>query len=509
MNPKILKSLQHLKLLNQTKLLPIIFPDRFELDLIKKGLFYCLNDKSYSKNFPEEACFADFEWLCSNEGAIFLTPELDSVTIKKPFCGQFIGLSGQTYLWFQPGDYAQPKSLKYCAIGKDCLTIIVHNIAADRPMITESHLINTNEGPNFFCTMSAHLLCAGVSDQQSFNYKAGDESKFRAGGLKNLIDVFNFWSVTEWPQVLELSAKRGSALQATKKIRDIFYSNTLKDVYASLPELIKYGIEDVNKVHNIFKSLYFAWADCLPSLESQYFYLKRAKVNYSIPNYFKQWFNETEALYQGIKAEIKELVKQNNEIKIIQFTSEILAAYNQSIPLTLEDVPDQYKNKAKTKLLKKWDNPWLLAAELQPLVKAVITKWNTQYAAVNWKIDEVGFPIWYKKADDSADSPICQLLLDATYFYDGIYCPVIYDKLQKFMYQTKSGALVKVTSPKKGLNTKDNCGSILSKDFIPLWENGVLKTESEASKIIVEKMSLISYWTSVRSRLAELYVLLP
>lgn len=61
MNPKILKSLQHLKLLNQTTLIDYILPDRFELDNIKKGLFYCLNDRSYHNSFPEEACFADSE----------------------------------------------------------------------------------------------------------------------------------------------------------------------------------------------------------------------------------------------------------------------------------------------------------------------------------------------------------------------------------------------------------------------------------------------------------------
>ncbi len=66
MNPKILESLQHLKLLNQTELLPINYPDRLELSLIKKGLFYCLNDKSYHQEFPEVACFADFELMSSS-----------------------------------------------------------------------------------------------------------------------------------------------------------------------------------------------------------------------------------------------------------------------------------------------------------------------------------------------------------------------------------------------------------------------------------------------------------
>lgn len=506
MNPKIIASLNYLKQLSQTVLLDYILPDRFELDLIKKGLFYCLNDKSYSKNFPEEACFADTEWLCSNEGAVYLTEHLPEVTVKRPFCAQFIGLSGRSYLWFQPSNYSDPKALVLCSLGDTCRTLVVHNIAADRQMFTESFTQNTNEGPNFFCTMSAHLLCAGVSDQQSFSYTAGQEGP-RAGGLKNLIDVFNFWSETPFPEVFELSAKRGTAQQESKKIRDIFYKGSLADVNAMLPELIQYGMQDVNKVLAIFKNLYPAWLDALPSVESQYFYLKRAKVNYAIPTYFKEWFLETEAQYQAIKTEIQTLVKANNETKVKEFLLELEAA--PILSFTLEELPAKYKNKAGTKVLKKWDNPWLLAQELNLAVVAIISKWNTKYPAVNWKVNESGYPIWYLASDDSADSPICQLLLEAVYNTDGNSYPITFDKVLKFVYITESNEVKKIVSPKKGQNTKDNCGSILSKDFIPYWDNGVFQTDSEVAKTIVDKMRLITYWTSVRSRLAELVVLQP
>jgi hypothetical protein len=67
--------------------------------------------------------------------------------------------------------------------------------------------------------------------------------------------------------------------------------------------------------------------------------------------------------------------------------------------------------------------------------------------------------------------------------------------------------MVKITSPKKGLATKDNCGSVLSKEFTPLWETGVLSCSTDIAKQITVLMSRISYWTSVRSRLAELVAL--
>lgn len=79
----------------------------------------------------------------------------------------------------------------------------------------------------------------------------------------------------------------------------------------------------------------------------------------------------------------------------------------------------------------------------------------------------------------------------------------------EFVFITESNEVKKIVSPKKGQNTKDNCGSILSKDFIPYWDNGVFQTDSEVAKTIVDKMRLITYWTSVRSRLAELVVLQP
>jgi hypothetical protein len=502
MNLNILESLDLLTELSKSKALPIKHPDRFELDLIIKGLFYCLNDKVYHQEFPEKAAITDTEWLCANEGAIVLTDELNEVTIKRPYCCQFIGLSGKTYLWFQPGNY-KTKRLKLCTLGSTCNTLVVHNIAADRPMFTEAWLSNTNNGVNFFCTMSAHLLCAGVSDQQSYYYSEGQTGP-RAGGLKNLVDTYNFWSATEWPEVMELNAPRGKAEVASKKIRNIFYKGTLAEINASLVDLISYAIEDVNKTFAIFRNIFPAWLNALPSKESQYFYLKRAKVNYSIPSYFKDWFIATEAKYQAIKAEIKALVKENNENKVKEFLDELKTA--QILAYTFEELPAKYKNKAGTQVLKKWNNPWLLAQELNPEVISIIDRWNNKYPAVNWKLDKTGFPLWYLNCDDSADSPICQLLLDASFITSEGPQPITYDKTLKFVY-LRNGATIKITSPKKGLNTKDNCGSILSKDFIPYWENGTFTTHSESAKKIVNKMSEISYWTSVRSRLAELVVL--
>ena len=240
MNQKVLNSLKSLESLQHVKVEAYQLPDQNQLlswyEASKNSpRFYCLNTGEHTQFLHEEAAFGDCEWLCANEGSIALTPELLAVTIRKPFMGQFIGLSGKSYIWFQTGDYSKPETLALCEVGSKCSTLVVHNIAADRPMIAESWESNTNLGPNFFCTMSAHLLCAGVSSQQSWQYQAGPE-KPRTGGLKNLVDVYNFWAWTPFPEVLELGAQRGDVKQEIKAIRDIFYKGTLKTVLGMLYE---------------------------------------------------------------------------------------------------------------------------------------------------------------------------------------------------------------------------------------------------------------------------------
>lgn len=514
MNPSILKSLALLHQFQNVKVLEYQLPDGKELRAIyesKSNQFYCFNDKTFTDFLPEEIAILDTEWLCANEGAVYLTEELPAVTIRKPFSCQFIGLSGKSYLWFQPGDYADPKSLIFCSVGSLASTFIVHKIAADRPMIAESFNRNTNEGPNFFCTMSAHLLCAGVSSQQSWQYQMGSD-KPRVGGLKNLVDTYNFWSQTSFPDVLHLSAKRGTLTPECKEIREMFYKGTLQGVLAMLPELVSYGMGDVEKVAAIYKSLFPAWLDALPAKESQYFYLKRAKVNYSLSENFNAWFFATEEKYQEIKSTITSLIASNNAAKLLNFKQEIDAAIDKNIN-DLAVVPDSFCLKNKPGVLqKKWTvetgKPYLLAQELLADVKQVIADWQKRYNGGSWALTADGTPKWAKSDDSSADSPQSQLLLDAQYKYsiDREPSPVLYDKKEKFVY-SNGIAQIKITSPKKGVNTKDNCGSILSKDFMLLWETRVLATEGPEAKQIVGLMGQISYWTSVRSRQAEIVVL--
>jgi hypothetical protein len=512
MNPKILASLKHLKQLQTVTLLPYQLPNQATLlRMYRIPGFHCLNTGEVTEFLPEEAAFADTEWLCSHEGAMYLTPELPTVTIRKPFCGQFIGLSGNSYIWFQPGDYTKPETLEFCAVGNIVSTLVVHNIAADRPMIAESHTQNTNDGPYFFCTMSAHLLCAGVSSQQSWQYTMGSD-KPRSGGLKNLVDVYNFWSETEFPAVLELGAKRGTAKAESKAIRDVFYKGSLKTVLGLIEELVSYGMNDVEKTLAVYRSLYPAWIDALPSKESQYFYLKRAKVNYSLMPNFVEWFYSTEAQYQAIQSEINALVQVNNQAKLAEFKTQIDKSL-EYFRFSPEENPAFCLKGKPGVLTKKWQPqpgclPYLLAQELNLETQSVIAQWQNLYNAGSWKIDKEGDPAWAKTVS-SADSPISQLLLDAEYAYasDLPAAVVMFDKVKKFVYYTEKNEQVKITSPKKSLNTKDNCGSILSADFVGLWENGVIKCSNSTAKRITGLMRQVSYWTSVRSRLAELALL--
>jgi hypothetical protein len=490
MNPSIIKSLKHLKLLAQVKTLPYETTDWHS---IPKLIFYCLNTEEITDQLPEEAFFADFEWQCNHEGSITL-PNFDPIQRKKPFCGQFIGLSGKSYVWFGNGE-------ALCSVGDTATTFVVHNIAADRPMISESWNPNTNLGPNFFCTMSAHLLLAGISGQQDWSYKAGDLGP-RAGGLKNLIDVFNFWSAETYPEVMNRFATRGKARIAEKEIREIFYKGTAKEIAARLPELMAYGLEDVDKLVKLFPSMYACWLNQLPMLESQYFYFKRAKVNYSLDSDFKTWFENTEQKYQEALQQIDSKVVDLTQSIVTNFTNEIDEVISSN---PIEPQQECYTKGSKyTKLKAKYKNAYVLHKEYNPKLNFVVEKYADEYPCISWELTNNGLPLWADKPITSRSVDM-QLLLKPKY-RDSVesLVQVKYARECGFYYE-KSGLRVKITSPKKGLNTKDNCGSLFSKDFIAYWENDTLSTEAPESKEIVQLMGSISYWTSVRSRLAEVY----
>jgi hypothetical protein len=427
----------------------------------QKLVFHNLNTKEITETLPEEAAIVDFEWLVETG-------------MKRPF-----------YVWF--GD-----SQNLCSVGTSCKTFICHNIEADRPCILESYEQNTNLGPNFFCTMSAHLLVAGIGNQQAFRYQPG-ATKARVGGLKNLIDVFNFWSAETYPEVLDYKAKRGEAKLEEKEIRDIFLTDEFQ-VLNRLNDLMTYGFEDVDKVLRMLPSLHKAWMVSLPAKESQYFYLKRAKVNYSLSPEFHSWFENTEIIYQEKIAEV--------ELKVKQITEQIQSEFNSDLEsIKIPDVlPEDFYTKSKVpKLKKKYENKNIIIKELD-LAKQVVAKYTKLFPDFTWQVSSAGAPLFLEGL--TSKSPAFQLLLSPT-FRDN---PIFYSREIGFFYREKDGTQTKVTSPKKGLNTKDNCGSIFSKDFMDYWEDGTFKVDNEIAKEVVKVMSEISYWISIRTRIGEIYM---
>jgi hypothetical protein len=317
-----------------------------------------------------------------------------------------------------------------------------------------------------------------------------------------LIDVFNFWSAETYPEVMNRFATRGKARIAEKEIREIFYKGTAKEIAARLPELMTYGFEDVDKLVKLFPSMYACWLDQLPMLESQYFYFKRAKVNYSLDSDFREWFEKTELKYQTELELIDTKVQELTTSIVISFTNEI----DEVILSNPIEIPQECYTKSSkyTKLKAKYNNTYALHKEYNPQLNFVVEKYSDEYPCINWELTNNGLPIWADKPITSRSVDM-QLLLKPKYQDAvGSQVQVKYARACGFYYE-KEGVRVKITSPKKGLNTKDNCGSLFSKDFIPYWENGVLSTDSSEAKEIVKIMSSISYWTSVRSRLAEIY----
>lgn len=83
--------------------------------------------------------------------------------------------------------------------------------------------------------------------------------------------------------------------------------------------------------------------------------------------------------------------------------------------------------------------------------------------------------------------------------------PILHDQENKFHIVNESGAIIKLPH-KDGVGL--NVGSFLAKDYIRLFEDGEITSDTQQEKLarVFEIAKLTAYWTSARSRVAEYYV---
>lgn len=474
----------------------------FTLEEIKEfglvNVWFDLKGFIFPEGIPSEAIAVDYEWLVEES--------------PNPIIGTAISIEGDQYFWLddrllldtKDPNYAIQKG-KLCSVGPTVKLAICHNIAADRPRTLESYTKSSDE-LLWFDTSAVHLILCGVGSQQSWAFKVEEDNQpyFTEGGsLKNLLDVYNF-HCSNHKDFKPLLAE-------SKAIRNIFFKGSLADVQNSFADLMDYSLRDPLIVAHMVTELYAKYLDATPSDASRYALFIRGQVNMKpIPD-LSRWFNTVESEYQSRLLLLNDLINKISQQKIKTFIAGLKAvAFDLQ---TLESLVP--KNSVLRKKDGKFKNNVLKSGSAVDLVyhslnlefneqyKSICDQWSKNYGAKNWSLIDKWLPeiltegFTIKSANAQS---LCDFQIKTSGHPKGT--KIFYGRSIGFYFLTADGLKQKVTSPKKGPKTLDNCGSLLGKDFVDLFETSVIFSENEKADQVCQLATEISYWTSVRKRLA-------
>jgi DNA polymerase gamma 1 len=465
-----------------------IFPFSFQQCKTKNlidEIWFDLNGLKYPSGLPFKSGSIDFEWLMTEQNSSSIAPLIGTAQDEE---------TGMLYVWLSKRLLNRNNPPTLCPVGSTVRNLSCHNLAADRPKILESHLID--DDIKWTCTMSTHLIVAGVGSQQSwgFSMEEGTEPYYTEFSSTNgLIAVHNFW------------VPDSSVTAESKKTRNIFVEGTMEDVRENFPEIMAYALRDSVLVNEIVRYLMPAFYKALPSDIRQEAALIRGNTSLALAPHFKEWVESCEEEYQIACNWLNKKAAILINLVSAQFQKELLETLK---VYELEELPLEFRTKKGAgPLMKKYapagGGSIALNLALNPLTCQVVSKWETRFRTRSWEPDSAGLPKWLK-TEVTFESPLIQDLCELVYFGQ----QVVYESGKtgrKFCYVDKStGELAKVFSPKKGPSTKDNCGSLFAKDFVSLFEDGSITSEKPIAIEIVTKAAELSYWTSIRSRMFKL-----
>jgi DNA polymerase gamma 1 len=236
-----------------------------------------------------------------------------------------------------------------------------------------------------------------------------------------------------------------------KEIRNIFVeSDSLSEVLGNTAELLDYNLEDVRLTHQVFKKLFPYWQQKNPSPITLYGHILSTSYKLPLTPGWQDWITEVDSKYELV---------------------------SQEIGATLLSIADKWVAQGYSA-----SNPYHQHLD-----------WTVSQRAKKYK----GLPNWYRKemmskGTISLRSRVAHYLLALE--FDGE--PVFYSG----GYRTVS---TKIPHP----SGSGNVGYLFSKDLLPLYENGMLKSSNPECQDLLDKAISLTYWTSVQSRVKSAVVI--
>lgn len=374
------------------------------------------------------------------------------------------------YIWMHE-TFVDPINTPYAPcmvpIGRRDMVLIAHNVAFDRQRTEEAYTIDRTN--LWFDTLSAHVNVAGYGSEQRILYKKFESEGAKSlppwvekGSLNGLVDCYNHHCN---PQNL--------LLKETKNTRNIFVTaNSMSEIVAQSDEIIQYALMDVKYTYELYSKVGAKYLQCNPSLTTLCGHLSMTSTVLPVVDNWKEWVDGCEDIWE----------------KAISKQSELLT-----------EIAKETYQAWKDGDLEVEADPWL--SQLDWTFNSSVTK--TGKPRSKW----YGIPEWVRKVcvlDSNTNEVIFEgistknLVSHILLRLKWNNSPLIYERDMGWTYFDKEkGCTERVPHPKK---EGANVGGVLSKDYLPEFECGVLSSDLPQAKELISLAINVAYWTSVRSR---------
>lgn len=378
-------------------------------------------------------------------------------------------------------DPAVPYTPQLIPTGTTNTLFIAHNVAFDRQRTREAYYLRHDPfhpaepfGNLWFDTMSAHINVSGLASEQRFWFTQSDDKSFKyqapptwttKGSLNNLVDAYNFHCQPAIPLEKE-----------TKKTRNLFVvAESMADFVPNRDELVTYALRDAKVTYDLYSILVLKYLQSNPSLTTLYGHFAISSTVLPVVDNWHEWVEGCEKMW-------RESIDRQDEL--------------------LSELAEQLLEDWKNDEVDVESDPWLSQLD-----------WEANYALKKDgkpKSIYYGIPMWYKKnarnckeqgrivlEPVTTKSRLSHLLLRLKWNGE----PIVYDGSKGWTHwDVEKSEYTRIPHPS---GDEQNVGGVLSKDFLPYFEDGTLSSDLPQAQELIRLAVRVSYWTSVKSRVFE------
>lgn len=377
-------------------------------------------------------------------------------------------------------DPATPYVPQLVPLGTTNTLLIAHNVAFDRQRTREAYYLRHDPfdkvdpfGNLWFDTMSAHINVSGLASEQRFMFTQSDKtfmgvtkpSWVDKGSLNNLVDAYNFHCKPMVPMEKE-----------TKKTRNLFVvAESMWDFEPDRDVLVEYALRDVKVTFDLYSIVVLKYLQANPSLTTLYGHFAISSTVLPVVDNWYEWVEGCEKMW-------RESLDRQDEL--------------------LSELAEQVLEDWKSDEIDVESDPWL--SQLDWEANYVLKKNGTPKSC--W----YGVPMWYRK-NARNDKELKKIVLEPITTKSRLSHlllrlkwngqPIVYDSDMGWTYWDDEKSTYERLPHPSG--NEQNVGGVLSKDFLPYFEEGTLSSDLPQAQELINLAVSVSYWTSVRSRVLE------